>query len=191
MVLYCTVPYCTVLYGTVRYCTVLYSSVWFYTVIKTVQNKVQYSKKNIESIKYSMKWNNYRVCKFWVQNGYKILYCTAWFGTGQDSVLWCSISVLYSIVQCCRVLHYCMVLYCTVQHCTVLYSTVWYCTVRYCTVLYGTVWHCTVRYSTVGFLFWLVSLEFLSKKFSGGWWWWWVGGDIAIIVSSSRGPGET
>ena len=71
---------------------------------------------------------------------------------------------------------------------TVLYHTILYCMVLYCTVLYCTVLnHTFTSLADTYLLIKLFMLGPLDKSFMvvGG------GGDIAIIASSSRGPGET
>ena len=68
----------------------------------------------------------------------------------------------------------------TLLYCTVLYSMVLYHTVLYCTILYT-----VTSLADTHLLIKQFMLGPLDKKFSG-----WVVGGIAIIASSSRGPGE-
>ena len=71
------------------------------------------------------------------------------------------------------------VLYHTVPYCTVLYSTILYCTVQYRNVLHYTV----TSLADTHLLIKLFMLGHLDKSL--------VVGGIAILASSSRGPGET
>ena len=68
---------------------------------------------------------------------------------------------------------------------TVLYSNVPFCTVLYHSVLYCTILCTVTSLADTHLLIKLFMLGPLDKKFYGG------GGDIAIIATSSRGPGET
>ena len=68
-----------------------------------------------------------------------------------------------------------------------MYHSVLYCTVLYHSVLYCTILCTVTSLADTHLLIKLFMLGPLDKKFYGGW----VVGDIAIIASSSRGPGET
>ena len=75
--------------------------------------------------------------------------------------------------------HYSMVQYSDMKIEIRLYCTVPYCTVLYCTVLYCSFscWYTPLNQA-------IYAWSFRQKFYGGG------GGDIAIIASSSRGPGE-
>ena len=89
-------------------------------------------------------------------------------------------TVHYSMVQRHSVLYFGFLIFrgfCTVLYCTVLYCTIPYYTESY---YYFSYWYIPLNQAIYAWSF--------RQKFAG---WVVVGGDIAIIASSSRGPGET